>query len=197
MDFTFILLIFLSYLIGCFSSAYFIGKVFKKMDIRSYGSGNAGATNAVRVMGKKLGILTFLLDFTKGVIAVLIGYRIMGVSGGLIAAFFVVIGHDWPVFLGFRGGKGIATTIGCYAVLNFPVALVSVIIGITVGLTSKFVSLGSIVFLSIVPGISLIMVENLDKDFLILTVLLAIIGIYKHKANIKRLINGNENKIGR
>lgn len=82
--------------------------------------GNAGATNAVRVMGKRLGVLTFLLDFSKGIIAVLIGYWIMGYNGGLVAViFFAVVGHDWPIILGFRGCKGIATTIGGLAALNF------------------------------------------------------------------------------
>lgn len=192
-----ILIIIISYLIGCFSSAYLIGKIFKKVDIRSYGSGNAGATNAVRVMGKKLGVLTFLLDFTKGIIAVLLGYRIMGYNGGLLAAFFVVIGHDWPIFLGFKGGKGVATTIACFAVLNFPIALISVIIGMTVGLTTRFVSLGSIVFLTTVPILNIVYFSNFNKEFFIASIFLAIIGIYKHKENIKRLINGRENKIGR
>lgn len=193
-----ILLIIISYLIGCFSSAYLIGKIFRKMDIRCYGSGNAGATNAMRVMGKKLGVLTFLLDFSKGIIAVLIGYRMMGYNGGLVAAVFAVIGHDWPIFLGFKGGKGVATTIGCFAVLNFPLALISVIIGITVGLTSKFVSLGSIVFLSTVPILKVLFFSsNLNNGFLITSIILAIIGIYKHRSNIKRLLEGNENRIGR
>lgn len=186
----------ISYLIGSFSSAYFIGKVFKKVDIRKSGSGNAGATNAVRVMGKKLGVLTFLLDFVKGIIAVLLGNLIMGYDGGLLAAIFVVIGHDWPVFLGFKGGKGISTTIGCYAILNFPIALISVILGIAVGLISKFVSLGSIVFLISMPVLYLLLSKEFNKNFLLLTIAFAIIGIYKHKGNIKRLLNGEENRIG-
>jgi len=191
------LLVTFSYLVGCFSSAYLVGKVFKKMDIRSHGSGNAGATNALRVMGKKLGVLTFLLDFSKGIIAVLIGYRIMGFNGGLIAAIFSVIGHDWPVFLGFRGGKGIATTIGALAVLNFPTALISVIIGIIVAIISKYVSLGSIVFLSIVPIVSSVLGPDFNKWFFISSLILAALGIYRHKENINRLFNGNENKLRR
>ena len=146
-----LLTIIIAYFIGNFSSAYIIGKVFKKIDIRKSGSGNAGATNAVRVMGKKLGVLTFLLDFIKGIIAVLLGNFIMGYSGSLVAAVFVVIGHDWPAFFGFKGGKGISTTIGCYAVLNFPIGLISVILGIAASLITKFVSLGSIIFLISMP----------------------------------------------
>lgn len=192
-----ILLAAISYLIGCFSSAYFVGKVFKKVDIRSHGSGNAGATNALRVMGKKLGVLTFLLDFSKGIIAVVIGYGIMGFNGGLVSAIFAVIGHDYPVFLGFRGGKGVATTIGALVVLNFPTALISVIIGVAVAVISKYVSLGSLVFLSIVPIISSVIGADFNKWFFITSLILAALGIYRHKENIKRLINGNENKLRR
>lgn len=192
-----VLIIILSYLIGCFSSAYLIGRIFKKMDIRSYGSGNSGTTNAVRVMGFKLGVLTFLLDFSKGILAVLIGINIMGQLGGFIATIFVVIGHDWPVFLKFKGGKGIATTIGALAVLNFPVALISVIIGILTALLTRYVSLGSIMFLIMVPIISLIYNSAFNQSFFLTTVILGLVGIYRHKENIKRLINGNENKLGR
>ena len=192
-----IFLIILSYLIGCFSSAYLIGKVFKKIDIRTYGSGNAGATNAVRVMGKKLGVLTFLLDFFKGFIAVFIGYWILGYNGGLIAAICVVVGHDFPIFLGFKGGKGIATTIGAMAVLNFPAALVSVIIGLIVGVVSRYVSLGSIVFLIINPVMNAIIIKEFNPNLLLTTIVLALVGLFRHKSNIQRLINGNENKIGK
>lgn len=192
-----IIIVIISYLIGCFSSGYYVGKLFKKVDIRTQGSGNAGATNVVRVMGKRLGVLTFLLDFSKGIIAVLIGYWIMGYNGGLVAVIFVVIGHDWPINLGFRGGKGIATTIGGLAVLNFPIALVSVIFGVIVALISKYVSLGSILFLIVIPILSLILKTNYSNLFLIATIILSIIGIYRHKDNIKRLRIGTENKIGR
>ena len=192
-----IFLIILSYLIGCFSSAYLIGKVFKKIDIRTYGSGNAGATNAVRVMGKKLGVLTFLLDFFKGFIAVFIGYWILGYNGGLIAAICVVVGHDFPIFLGFKGGKGIATTIGVMAVLHFPAALVSVIIGLIVGVVSRYVSLGSIVFLIINPVMNAIIIKEFNPNLLLTTIVLALVGLFRHKSNIQRLINGNENKIGK
>ena len=191
-----IIIALLSYLIGCFSSAYFVGKVFKRIDIRAHGSGNVGSTNAMRVMGKKLGILTFLLDFSKGIIAVLIGYWVLEFNGGLIASIFVVIGHDWPVFIGFRGGKGVATTLSALAILNFPTALIAIIIGVVVAIISKYVSLGSIVFLSLIPIISTMMTKSFNKQLFITTIILALIGIYRHKENIKRIIKGTENKIG-
>lgn len=191
-----IIIALLSYLIGCFSSAYFVGKLFKRIDIRAHGSGNVGSTNAMRVMGKKLGILTFLLDFSKGIIAVLIGYWIMGYNGGLLASVFAVIGHDWPVFIGFRGGKGVATTLSALAILNFPTALITIIIGVVVAIISKYVSLGSLVFLSLIPIISTIITKSFNKQLFITTIILALIGIYRHKENIKRIIKGTENKIG-
>lgn len=186
----------LSYLIGCFSSAYLIGKIFLKIDIRGHGSGNSGATNALRVMGKKFGVVTFMLDFIKGILAVLLGYLILGTLGSLYAGLFVIIGHNWPFYLNFKGGKGVSTTIGVLAVLNFPVALISVIIGVFIAAISKFVSLGSITFFIIVPIITILRDGLASVQFLVLTIILGIIGIYRHKANIQRIFNGTENKIG-
>lgn len=185
----------ISYLIGSFSSAYVLGKLVKKVDIRTYGSGNAGATNAVRLMGKKFGILCFLLDFSKGIIASFIGIKIAGYNGGLVGAVCAVIGHNWPVYFGFKGGKGVSTTVGTIAVLNFPTALVSVAIGVLTGIVSKYVSLGSIVFFLITPLVNILM-GNKNRNYLITTTILGVIGIYKHRENIKRLISGTENKMG-
>lgn len=186
----------IAYLIGCFSSAYFLGKAFKKIDIRHHGSGNSGATNAIRVMGAKIGVLTFLLDFVKGIIGVLVGYGLAGFNGGLVGGLFAVAGHNWPVFLNFKGGKGVATTLGALAVLSFPTALISISIGIVVALISKYVSLGSIVFLSSTPVISSIIYKPFNIQLLITTLIFAIVGILRHKSNIERLIKGTENRIG-
>ncbi|MDX9917535.1 MAG: glycerol-3-phosphate 1-O-acyltransferase PlsY [Gudongella sp.] len=186
-----------AYLIGSFSSAYFVGKLFMKIDIRSHGSGNAGATNAVRVMGSKLGVITFLLDFLKGIIAVLLGLLLYKELGGYIAAFFVVIGHNWPVFLNFKGGKGIATTIAAMAVLEFPVALISVITGITIAIITKYVSVGSITFLVTLFVLTASGLFITNPYLNLLTGLLAILGLYRHRQNIARLKAGTENKIGR
>ncbi|WP_422485217.1 glycerol-3-phosphate 1-O-acyltransferase PlsY [Gudongella sp. DL1XJH-153] len=187
----------LSYLIGSFSSAYIVGKAFKKIDIRNHGSGNAGATNALRIMGKKLGVLTFLMDFAKGVIAVLIGLGLGGYNGGIIAAFFTVVGHNWPIFFKFKGGKGIATTIGAMAIIQFPITLISVIVGIATAVISKYVSLGSLVFLTVLFLLTFTGLSGGGINTSVLTFSLMILGYYRHKENIKRLIKGNENKIGR
>lgn len=187
----------LSYLIGSFSSAYIVGKAFKKIDIRNHGSGNAGATNALRIMGKKLGVLTFFMDFAKGAIAVLIGLGLARHNGGIVAAFFAVVGHNWPIFFKFKGGKGIATTIAAMAILQFPITLISVIVGVATAAISKYVSLGSLVFLTILFALTFTGLSNGGFNTSVLTFLLMILGYYRHKENIKRLIKGNENKIGR
>ena len=193
----FLLTILIGYLIGCFSSAYFVGKMSKGIDIRLHGSGNAGATNALRVMGLKLGAITFLLDALKGIVAVIIGRFIMGYNGGLICSFFAVIGHNWPVFLQFKGGKGVATSIGVLASLHLPSALLAAPVAIILILVTKYVSLGSIIFLSSVPITYALISGDFRRQYFLLTVLLAILSIYRHRGNIQRLLAGNENKIGR
>ncbi|WP_409227408.1 glycerol-3-phosphate 1-O-acyltransferase PlsY [Gudongella sp. SC589] len=187
----------LSYLIGSFSSAYVVGRLFKKIDIRNHGSGNAGATNALRIMGKKLGVLTFLMDFAKGIIAVLIGLGLGGYSGGMSAALFAVLGHNWPIFFKFKGGKGIATTIAALAMLQFPITLISVIAGVVTAAISRYVSLGSLVFLTVLFALTFTGMSDGGAITSIITFILMILGYYRHKGNIKRLIKGNENKIGR
>ncbi len=189
--------ILLAYSIGSFSSAYFIGRIFKNIDIRKYGSGNAGATNAIRVMGKKLGILTFALDVFKGILAVLISRAILGDIGGYIGGIFAVIGHNWPVLIGFKGGKGVATSLGVILILHWPTAFICLFIGMIVSLITRYVSLGSIVFLSTTPIVNAIISKDFDKRFFITTLILALLAIYRHKANFKRLMNGTENKFGR
>lgn len=187
----------ISYLIGSFSSAYIVGKLFMKIDIRNHGSGNAGATNAVRIMGKKLGVLTFLMDFAKGIVAVLLGSYLHASLGGYVSALFAVIGHNWPVFLSFKGGKGIATTIAVMAVLSFPTTLLSVAIGILTAFVTRYVSLGSVIFLSVLFILTALGIFVNDQYLVALTLILALLGYYRHKENIKRLLAGNENKIGR
>lgn len=189
--------ILLSYLIGSFSSAFIIGKIFMKIDIREFGSGNAGATNAIRVMGKKLGISTFILDVFKGMLAVIISRAILGYNGGYIGAVFAVLGHNWPVLIGFKGGKGVATSLGVILIFHWPTAIICVLIGMTVSLITRFVSLGSIVFLVTTPIVNAIITPKFSKQFFITTLILALLAIYRHKANFKRIASGTENKFGR
>lgn len=192
-----IVLVIISYLIGCFSSAYFVGKVFKNIDIRTQGSGNPGATNALRVMGKKFGIMTLLLDMFKGVIAVFLGRYLVGEIGAYIAPLITVIGHNWPVFLRFKGGKGAATSLGALLALHFPSGLIGFLVGGIVVKTTKYVSLASLTFLFATILIYPLWTGYINIYHLSLNTMLLLFGIYRHKDNIKRLLNGTENKIGR
>lgn len=185
----------IAYLVGNFSSAYVLGKIFKKEDIRCYGSGNAGATNALRVFGKKIGIIALISDVLKGVLAVYIGGLILGEQGKLISAVLVVIGHNWPVFLSFKGGKGIATSLGAIALLHWPTIAITSIIGIVFIIKTKYVSLGSMIGAAIIPIIGLLMNRPFDRVFFVVTLILSFLSIFQHRDNIKRLIQGKESKL--
>ncbi|WP_234978591.1 glycerol-3-phosphate 1-O-acyltransferase PlsY [Anaerosalibacter sp. Marseille-P3206] len=185
-----------SYLIGNFSSAFILGKVFKNKDVRNYGSGNAGATNALRVFGLKLGLASFVLDILKGIIAVNIGNYFLGYDGALIAGIFVVIGHNWPLLLKFKGGKGIATSLGVMLYLHLPTALVCIAIGFFVIYKTRYVSLGSITATVLVPFLGCVLKRPFDKNFLICTIVLASMAIFRHRSNIVRLLRGEESKLG-
>lgn len=186
----------ISYLIGNFSSAYVLGKVFRNKDVREYGSKNAGATNALRVFGKGIGAFAFVLDVLKALIAVFIGGKLLGYNGKLIAGVFVVVGHNYPVFLRFKGGKGIASSIGVLLSLHWPTATVCIVIGILIIIKFRYVSLGSISAACLVPLVGSIMNRPFDKRYFVTTLILAIMAIYRHRTNIKRLIDGKEFKIG-
>lgn len=185
-----------SYLIGSFSSAYVLGKVFLKKDIRNYGSGNAGTTNAVRVFGKKIGAITFILDMLKGVLAVYIGGRLLGYEGKIITGIFAVIGHNWPIFFKFKGGRGIATSFGVLISLYWPIAILSFIFFIVVVAITRYVSLGSILCAILVPILGILIKKPFDRLYVIATVILAIMAIFRHRDNIRRLMQGQEFKIG-
>jgi len=186
----------LCYLIGSFSSAYILGKLIMKADIRSYGSGNAGATNALRVFGKKIGLMVFILDILKGILAVYIGGKILGYDGKILGGFFAVIGHMWPIFLKFRGGKGIATSFGMLLSIHWPTAIITLIGFIIVLLLSKYVSLASISACVLAPIVIALVKEPFDRKFFIAVLIIAITSIIKHRSNIRRLLNGQEYKLG-
>jgi len=167
-----------------------------KADIRSYGSGNAGATNALRVFGKKVGLMVFVLDILKGILAVYIGGKILGYDGKILGGFFAVIGHMWPVFLKFRGGKGIATSFGMLLSIHWPTAIITLVGFIIVLLLSRYVSLASISACIIAPIVIALVKAPFDRKFFIAVLIIAIISIIKHRSNIRRLLDGQEYKIG-
>lgn len=190
-----ILVAVIAYFIGNISPSYLLGKCIRQKDIRDYGSGNAGSTNALRVFGKKIGLLTFVVDIFKGMLAAFVGSKIEPYIGMYVAALFVIIGHNWPVLLRFKGGKGIASSIGIYLFLDPKIALIAASVSFLIIWLTRYVSLGSLVgsFL-IFMMVFAFRIQN--PQFVVLTFLLALLAFYRHKENIKRLRNGTESKIG-
>ncbi|GFR36872.1 glycerol-3-phosphate acyltransferase [Insulibacter thermoxylanivorax] len=183
------------YLIGSLSFSLIVGKI-KGIDIRKHGSGNAGATNTLRVLGIVPAIIVFVLDMGKGIASVLIGSWLSQGTLWVTAAcgLAAIIGHNWPVFFSFRGGKGIATTIGVTAVLSFyPAAIAGAVAIISIFIT-RYVSLGSLIFTTLMPIIAVIM--GAEIEIIIAMLLICAFAVYRHRSNIRRLIRGEEHKIG-
>ncbi|MCT4565819.1 MAG: glycerol-3-phosphate 1-O-acyltransferase PlsY [Maledivibacter sp.] len=182
-----------SYLIGSIPFSFLTAKYLGGIDIRNYGSGNTGATNVFRTLGKKSGAIAFGGDFLKGFIVALLVKIFINIDVAVICSVFVVIGHCYPIFLGFKGGKGVATTGGTifalYPLIGF-ILLISVILII---IASRIVSLASISGAILFPIISLLFKTH--NYFLIYSIALSLFVIYRHKANISRLLAGKESKI--
>ncbi|MDW7668721.1 MAG: glycerol-3-phosphate 1-O-acyltransferase PlsY [Bacillota bacterium] len=191
----YLIIILISYFIGNISNAYFIGKIFLKKDVRNYGSGNAGATNAIRAFGYKVGILVFLGDLLKGVLATYISHKIDPVYGQYIGGIALLVGHNWPAVLKFKGGKGIASSIGVMLFINPYLALICFFVGLTIAISTKIVSIGSLIGVSLAPIIAIIFFRPLEDAFLIFTITLSLLAIFRHKENIVRLIKGEEKKL--
>lgn len=186
----------INYLLGSVSFSYLMVKWTTKTDIRTQGSGNAGATNTLRVLGIKFAVLVLALDIAKGIGAVWIGIAFSSDNlwVHVVSGLAVIVGHNWPIFLGFRGGKGIATTIGVLATLAFLPALYAGIIAIALVAITRYVSLGSLVFTALTP-ISLLITQSPDP-YLVASVLIFIFAWIRHRTNIVKLIKGKENKLG-
>jgi len=196
-----IIALFAAYILGSIPTSYIMGKLIKRIDIRDFGSGNVGATNALRILGTKVGVFTLIIDIGKGFLAVNIARMIIPEPTNLImiiTGLFAILGHIFTIFLKFKGGKGVATSAGVFiALIPIPVAFALFVFVFTVWL-SKYVSLGSILAAFTLFTSELIMniwISFAELEFLIFTFIIALFIIVRHKANIKRLINGNENKI--
>lgn len=188
--------IIVSYLIGSISFSYLITKKIKKIDIRKTGSGNAGATNTMRVLGTGPAVGVLLLDVLKGIICVLIA-RALGLPDWAVAlsGFASIIGHDFPVYFGFKGGKGVATTIGVFFMIMPLYALIAGVLTVLIIAATRFVSLGSLFFLVATPVLGWIF-SDYSSGVLVAAFLISFLAFYQHRANIVRLIHGNENKLG-
>ena len=192
------LCILIGYFIGCISTAYIVSKAFKT-DLQKKGSGNLGSTNVLRVLGLKAGLITFVGDILKGVVAFgLCRYLFeeYGVLAGIYGCAGAIIGHDFTFYLKFKGGKGIATTIGMVFGLGFTfniwIMVTTFIIGIIAVKATGFISMGSIVFSIVIPVAAFIFGMHIE-GVAVLTGL-GILALWKHRENIQRLRNGTENK---
>lgn len=181
-----------NYLVGSIPSAYLIGK-FKGIDIKQHGSGNVGATNAFRVMGKGPGILVLIVDCLKGVIGVLIAQKVGGPWFVVPAALVVMAGHSYSIFLKFKGGKGVATGAGVFLALAPITVCIELMVFFIIVAVWKYVSLGSIIVAMTIPVTMYFVGDPLPVR--ILGFLAAAFVIYRHIPNIKRIIDGTENKI--
>ncbi|PYI54953.1 glycerol-3-phosphate 1-O-acyltransferase PlsY [Paenibacillus flagellatus] len=187
-----------AYLLGSISFSFLYGKWFKGIDIRKHGSGNAGATNTLRVIGVGPAIAVLLLDAAKGVAAVWIG-KWLGAGADVsyipaLAGLAAIAGHNWPIFFGFRGGKGIATTIGAAATLCFLPTLFAGIAAIVVIAATRYVSLGSLVLAALLPVLAWWM--NVEASVFWTTVVIGVFAFVRHRTNIVKLVKGKESKIG-
>lgn len=190
----YVLVCVLAYFLGNIATSYLVSKRAANIDIRKYGSGNAGATNVLRVLGLKLGLITFVGDALKAVVAVLLGRYLAGENGAILAGLFVVIGHNWPVVLSFKGGKGIAATIGTVSAISPQLVLIIIPVGIIILAVTKYVSLASIIGVTMFPVLTI--ATGKPWQYIAFSIVLCVIALYKHRSNISRLLKGTENKFG-
>lgn len=185
-----------AYLIGNLNFAYILVKFLKNEDVRNYGSGNAGTTNVLRVMGKNVAIPVFLLDALKGCLVVVIGRYVLSLNEVflVLGGIAVVAGHNWPAFLQFRGGKGTATSLGVFLTYDWEVAIIAIMIGLIVLAIWKMVSLTSMVGMTMLPIFALLFGRTMTE--VIFAVVLCLFSLFQHRKNIGRIIQGRESKLG-
>ena len=198
-----LLFVLLAYLTGALPSAVWVGKTFYKIDVREFGSGNAGATNTFRVLGKKAGIPVLIMDIFKGWLSVNYISFLTNISESAEAVFEIklafgiaaVIGHLFPIYTGFRGGKGIATLLGLLIGLHAVAALYSILVFVIVFITSKYVSLGSIIASIAFPILVILILGSTNVSLNLFAFFVPILSLITHQKNIERLLRGEETKV--
>lgn len=191
-----------AYVIGSINFAVIFSRKFAGFDVREKGSKNAGTTNVLRTVGKKVAALTLLCDILKGVVAILVANLAQVMWNGFdittlkyIAGFMVILGHTFPIFFEFRGGKGVATAIGVLLMLNWKIGLICLTFGILIIAFSKMVSLGSISAAILFPVLTIFMQEEFKFVVVLFSTLIALLVVFNHRSNIKRIKEGKENKL--
>ena len=197
----YIIISLLAYFIGSVSFSVIFSRKFAGFDVREKGSGNAGTTNVLRTAGTKLAALTLLCDILKGVIAILIAFiaskiwkDIDGTLLKYLAGFFAILGHTFPIFFEFRGGKGVATALGVLITLNWKIGLICLIFAVIIIAVTKMVSVGSILVAVLYPILTIFM-SDFKFSTVLVSIFIALLVIFNHRENLKRIKNGTENKL--
>ena len=196
----------IAYLIGSINFSVLISKKMAGFDVREKGSGNAGTTNMLRSVGKKAAVITLVCDILKGVVSIVIAIIVGNIAKNLdrelllqIAGIAVVLGHTFPIFFGFKGGKGVATSLGVLLMTNWQIGLICLVFALVLMALSKMVSLGSVGAAILFPVLVLFIHTNFTvsegSSYLIYSIILAVIVAFNHRSNIKRILNGTENKL--
>lgn len=193
-----------AYLIGSINFSIMLSKRLAGFDIREKGSGNAGTTNMLRSVGKGAAAITLILDVLKGVAAVLIAFVIGKIDAEnpslliQIAGIFVILGHTFPIYYGFKGGKGIATSVGILLITNWQIGVICLIFGLLIILLTRMVSAGSVSAAVLFPVLVPFLTDSflVKGNYIIFGIIVALIVIFNHRSNIKRILDGNENKLG-
>ena len=193
---TYVLVGAVAYLLGSISTGLLVAKLYHGPNLREVGSKNTGASNVLRTMGLRNGLITFAGDCGKAALACGIGYWALGQYGAMLAGLMVILGHNWPVFFQFKGGKGVASSCGVMLVC-FPIpALISYVVAIGIIAATRFISLGSMCMLTVFAILVSVFFSGGDLLVILWAVLLAALCILRHRTNIGRLIHGTENKLG-
>ena len=187
------LLIIAAYLIGSIPNGLIFGKLIWKKDLRRFGSHNIGATNAWRILGRKAGLLIFILDFIKGQLGVMLGGCLIGTPGAMvIGGVLAMVGHIFPLFIGFKGGKGVATGLGVISALMPKITAIIFIVWLVLTLLTRYVSIGSIVAALLAPILAACFKQ--PAEYFSFALVAAVVIVWTHRENIKRLKVGRENK---
>ena len=200
----YIIVALVAYLIGSVSFSVIISKKMAGFDVREKGSGNAGATNMLRSVGTKAAVLTLLCDALKGVVAIIFAIIVGAIAKNSdkallvqIAGILVVIGHTFPVFFNFKGGKGVATSLGVLLITNWQIGLICLVFALILMALTRFVSLGSIAAAILFPVLTVFIHENylVSGNYVIFAIIMAVLVVFNHRSNVKRLLEGKENKL--
>jgi glycerol-3-phosphate acyltransferase PlsY len=192
----------LSYLLGSLPWGYLMGKMRKGIDIRDFGSGNVGTTNVLRLLGLLPAITVLAGDVGKGIISVYIGFLLAPFTGanpeivGGLAGLSSIIGHNWSIFLKFKGGKGVATSAGAFLILTPLPFMFSLLVMVGVVFFTRYVSLGSVIAACGLPIFILLWIRNYRLEYFILSVIVAGCVLFRHRPNLGRLLRGEENRLG-